>query len=326
LHCALVVPLRAYFHKEATALLAKLSFVSSVSATSVSSSPTAFVTPQLYVGLLVTDAADNLGDFSGVANLHMQSFFSEASTAAVWQALGQEAFDDMGAEYVAFCHSTPHALSLLEHDDWTQHLERDFTAVTDTLACYSRDGKAAAAAELQGFGCVALLHEAREDDDDDSWGVVLHRSHLRHFEGRLLPSITLTRPDKYLYYTYAKVNAARVSPSIMLSVAANERQSDSHPKGQENGSGSSNHHDQQNARQIAVLQNNLITHGINVAALPPSLDVVVPTYRVDFAGSAATLLLQIRALSHTLWWTTLARSGAVLPPCTSNCRFPSIPL
>ena len=290
IHCALIVPLRARSHKEAAALLAKLCSAASVSPSSSSSSssssfsssssPAALIDPLLYVGLLATDAADSESEFFDVANLDLQPFSSEFSTAAVWQALGQQAFDDGGAEYVAFCHSTAHALSLLEHDDWAQHMGRDFTTLAETLAGYSRDGKAAAATTLQGFGCVALLHEAQEGDGDDSWGVVLHRSHLTHFEGRVLPSTPLMRPDKYLYYTYAKVNAARVSASDMLSAAASEGTSDLQTKDQVNG-GDGNKHHPQNTGQVDALQNYLSMQGINVAALPPSLDVVVPSYRVD---------------------------------------------
>ena len=167
-----------------------------------------------------------------------------------------------------------------------QHVERDFTTLVETLAGYSCRDKAVTAADLQAFGCVALLHEAREGDDDDSWGVVLHRSHRAHFEGRFLPSITLTRPDKYLYYTYAKVNAARVSPSIMLSVAAKEWKAiPTRRTSRRKTAGIAT----TTSRMIASLHDYLIAQGINVAMLPPSLDVVVPTYGY---GTAA----------RNLWW------------------------
>ncbi len=273
---AVVAPLRAASRIEASALLSLLPFATSC--------PT-------YIGLLLDyEEEDNdtygLLDASSSPSLfHVQPFFSDASTASIWQAVGQQAFHD-GADCVVFCHSAAHALSLVAdkqkppQEGWMPSVTRDFGLLADALLTTTAGASSSTPSKLQGFGCVGLLHESTvEGDDACQWGIALHRTHLALFDGRILPlpASSVVQPDKYLYYFYAKVNGARMAAAVTLTTGPAPTPPPPHRR---KGSG----HVLNDHSLVDKLRQYLASrHGVDVTMLPPSLNVVVPTFRVDMA-------------------------------------------
>lgn len=227
------------------------------------------------------------------------------SLADVWQALGSRAFEEgggNGADYVVLWHRA-HAFS---DPAWARHLLDESTGLARALAASL--GEADLAPALAGFGCVALLSEDRPREGFD---LVLPQAHYAALGQRVLPLEWMVDAasggpsvDRRLYYTYAKLNAARPStrcgllqggegilgtasaidtdkgmlmsppPPARLQINdedATVRALASHLAGRL-GHQKKGHGEHWNGSALAFLRRR---------GLPPSLDVVVPTYRVD---------------------------------------------
>jgi GT2 family glycosyltransferase len=249
-------------------------------------------------------------------SVHLETFCPSTgvgTVADVWQALGGKAFEQ-GADYVVLWHTAEAAFS---DPAWTRHLLDEVNGLARALAASL--GEADLAPALTGFGCVALLSEDRPRARFD---LVLPRAHYESLGNHVLAPAWLADAanggpsvDRRLYYTYAKLNAARPSTRCgllhgkevggggssggggggcglsgleMVPPTARLQISDEDETvlaladhlvarlGQwtkkERGSGGSGSGGQWDGSALALLRRR---------GLPPSLDVVVPTYRVD---------------------------------------------
>ena len=233
----------------------------------------------------------------GQLRVHLETLRPSAgigTVADVWQALGSTAFKQ-GADYVVLLHT---ARAAFTDPAWARHLLDEMTGLARALAASL--GEADVAPALEGFGCVALLSDDRPRDRFD---LVLPRAHYETLGRRVLPAAWVADAasggpsvDRRLYYTYAKLNAARpatrcgllhgklgmdeglaakevtapptarlVVPDEDATVRALAAQLAARLGRPKNG-------DRWNGGALALLRRR---------GLPPSLDVVVPTYRVD---------------------------------------------
>lgn len=234
----------------------------------------------------------------GQLKVHLETFRPSAgvgTVADVWQALGGRAFEQ-GADYAVLCHT---ARAAFTDPAWANHLLDEGAELARALAASL--GEADLAPALAGFGCVALLSDDRPRDRFD---LVLPRAHFEALGRSVLPAAWVADAasggpsvDRRLYYTYAKLNSARpatrcgmlhrklgmgegvpvaakemVPPTARLVVPdedATVRALATHLAAR---LGRPKNGDRWNGGALALLRRR---------GLPPSLDVVVPTYRVD---------------------------------------------